>query len=78
MQYGIIRGTMYRAEFERMPGGSPDQLPQSGLWRVMIYEDERFIRTDREHITYAMAKKLAEELNFQFTGKRKEKGRLDV
>ena len=22
--------TMHRAEFERMPGGSPDQLPESG------------------------------------------------
>jgi len=44
----------------------------------MIYEDERFVRTDREHITYAMAKKLAEELNFQFAGKREEKGGLGV
>jgi len=44
----------------------------------MIYEGERFVRTDREHITYAMAKKLVEELNFQFTGKRKEKGQRDV
>jgi len=36
----------------------------------MIYENERSVRTDREHITYAMAKKLAEELNFQFTGEK--------
>ena len=73
MQYGIIRGTTYRAELERMPGGSPEQLPHGGLWRVLIYENERFVRTDREHITYAMAKKLADDLNFQFTGKRKGK-----
>lgn len=68
-----MRGTMYRAEIERMPGGSPDQLPTSGLWRVMIYEDERFVRSDKDNITYAMAKRLAEDLNFQFTGKRKGK-----
>jgi hypothetical protein len=55
-----------------MPRGSPDQLPESGLGRVMIYEDERFVRTDREWITYSMAKKLAEEFNLQFGHKRNE------
>jgi hypothetical protein len=69
-----MRGTMYRAEIERMPGGSPDQLRTSGLWRVMIYEEERFVRSDKDNITHAMATKLAEELNFHFTGKRKAKG----
>lgn len=65
---------MYRAEIERMPNGNPDQLPQSGLWRVVIYEGERFVRSDREYITYSMARKLAEELDYQFGTKRKAKG----
>ena len=69
-----MRGTMYRAEIERMPGGSPDQLPTSGLWRVMIYEEERFVRSDKDNITHAMATRVAENLNFQFTGKRKGQG----
>ena len=61
-----MHGTMFRAEVERMPGGSLDQLPRSGLWKVVIYEDERFVRTDREWITYSMAKSLAEEFNCKF------------
>jgi len=69
-----MRGTMYRAEIERMPGGSPDQLPTSGLWRVMIYEEERFVRSDKDNITQAMATRVAEDLNFQFSGKRKGQG----
>jgi hypothetical protein len=57
-----MRGTTCRAEIERMPGGSPDQLPTSGLlWRVMIYEEERFVRSDKDNITHAMAKRLAED-----------------
>ena len=52
-----------------MPGGT-DQLPQSGMWRVVIYEGERFVRSDREWITYAMAKRLVEELNYQFIGRK--------
>lgn len=66
-----MRGTMYRAEIEPMPENPPDRLPYTGLWKVAIYEGERFVRTDREHITYAMAKKLATELNSQFGYKAK-------
>lgn len=69
-----MHGTMYRAEIERMPGGNPGQLPTSGLWRVMIYEEERFVRSDKDNITHAMATRLAEDLNYHFTGKRKARG----
>lgn len=57
-----------------MPDGSPDQLPQTGLWKVVIYEGERFVRSDRDNLTYAMARRLAEELNYHFGQKRKAKG----
>jgi hypothetical protein len=40
----------------------------------VIYEGERFVRSDQENITYAMAKKLSEAWNYQFSGKRKVKG----
>ena len=65
---------MYRAEIEPMPENPPDRLPYTGLWRVMIYQGERFVRSDKEHITYAMAKKIAKEFNFQFGYKEKAKG----
>ena len=61
-------------KIEPMPENPPDRLPNTGLWKVVICEGERFVRSDREHITYFMAKKLAEELNFQFGHKRKAKG----
>jgi hypothetical protein len=65
---------MYRAEVEPMPENPPDRLPLTGLWKVVIYEAERLVRTDREYITHAMAKSLAEDFNFQFGHKRKAKG----
>lgn len=68
---------MYRAEIEPMPENPPDRLPYTGLWKVVIYEGERFVRSDKEHITYFMAKKLAEEFNFQFGNKRAEKETAD-
>ena len=69
-----MRGTMYHAKIEPMPENPPDRLPCTGLWKVVIYEGERLVRTDREHITHSMAKKLAENLNFQFGDKREGKG----
>ena len=69
-----MRGTMYRAEIEPMPDKQPDRLPRSGLWKVAIYEDERFVRTDKEHVTYFKAEKVARELNLQFGVKRTSKG----
>lgn len=65
---------MFRAEIRRMHEGNPDHLPQGELWKVVIYEDERFVRSDRDNITYAMARRLAEELNYYFGQKRKAKG----
>lgn len=66
-----MHGTMYRAEIEPMPNNPPERLPETGLWKVVIYEGERFVRSDRERITHSMATKLAIELNFQFGYKRK-------
>jgi len=65
---------MFRAKVEPMPENPPERLPSTGLWKVAIYEGERFIRTDRDFITYSMANKLAKELNYQFGNKRKAKG----
>jgi hypothetical protein len=64
---------MYRAEIEPMPENPPDRLPLTGLWKVVIYEGERLVRTDREHITHSMASKIAREINFQFGHIRKAK-----
>ncbi len=69
-----MRGTVFRAEIGPMPTNPPDRLPLTGLWKVVIYEGERLVRTDREHITHGMATKLARELNFQFGHNRKAKG----
>jgi hypothetical protein len=65
---------MYRAEVEPMPENPPDRLPFTGLWKVVIYEGERLVRTDREYITHSMAKGLAEDFNFQFGHKQNAKG----
>ena len=63
---------MYRAEVEPM---SPDAdlIPRMGLFKVVIYEGERFVRTDKEYMIISVAERLAEELNYQFNGKRKIK-----
>lgn len=66
-----MRGTMFRAEVEPMPSNPPDRVPETGLWKVVIYDGKRFVRTDREHIIHGMATKLAEELNLQFGHKPK-------
>jgi hypothetical protein len=65
---------MYHAEVEPMPENPPDRLPFTGLWKVVIYEDKRLVRSDREYITHSMAEKLAEELNFRLSLKTKAKG----
>jgi hypothetical protein len=64
---------MFRAEVEPMPTNPPDRLPGTGLWKVVIYEDERFVRTDKDYITISKAEKIANELNCQF-GHKKGKG----
>jgi hypothetical protein len=44
-----------------------------GLFKVVIYQGERFVRTDKENMIISVAEKLAEELNYQFGNKRKGK-----
>jgi hypothetical protein len=61
-----MRGTMFRAEVEPMPTNPPDRVPYTGLWKVVIYDGERFVRTDREYIIHGVATKLAKELNVEF------------
>jgi hypothetical protein len=56
-----------------MPSNPPDRLPRSGLWKVCIYEGERFVRTDKENMIISVAEKLAEELSYQF-GHKKARG----
>ncbi len=47
-----------------MPENPPDRVPYTGLWRVVIYDDEgKFVRTDKEYISYFEAKSLSEHLN---------------
>jgi hypothetical protein len=58
-----MRGTMYRAEVEPMPENPSDRVLHTGLWKVVIYEDERFVRTDKDYISYFEAEKLAKHLN---------------
>jgi hypothetical protein len=64
---------MYRAEVEPM-SGDHDLIPRMGLFKVVIYEGERFVRTDKENMIISVAERLAEELNYQFGHKRKGRG----
>lgn len=57
-----------------MAENTPDRVPYTGLWKVVIYEGDRLVRTDKEYITHSMAEKLAEDLNFTFGIKTKAKG----
>lgn len=61
----IMHGTMFRAEVQPMQNDR-DRVPRSGLWKVVIYEGERFVRTDKENTIISVAEKLAEELNYLF------------
>ncbi len=65
---------MYRAEVQPMATNPLDRVPRTGLWKVVIYEGDRFVRTDKEYLIISVAERLAEELNYQFTGKRQVKG----
>jgi len=69
----VIR-EMNAAEVEPMPSNSPDRVARRGLWKVAIYEGERFVRTDKQNMIISVAEKLAEELNYQFGHKRKGRG----
>ncbi|MBA3354934.1 MAG: hypothetical protein H0U18_03135 [Pyrinomonadaceae bacterium] len=46
-----------------MSTNPPDRVPYTGLWKVCIFEDERFVRSDKEFISYFEAKRFAEQLN---------------
>ena len=65
---------MYRAEVEPMPSNPPDRVPRTGLWKVVIYEGDRFVRTDKDYIVISTAEELAEKLNFEFGNRQKGKG----
>jgi hypothetical protein len=65
---------MYRAEVEPMPSNPPDRVPRTGLWKVVIYEGDRFVRTDKDYIVISAAENLAEKLNYEFSNKKKAKG----
>ena len=65
---------MYRAEIEPMPSNPHDRVARTGLWRVTIYEGNRFVRTDRDDIVISQAERLAEKLNYEFGNKTKAKG----
>jgi hypothetical protein len=63
---------MFRATFEPMPDNPPDRVPHTGLWKVVIYDENgRFVRSDREYISYFEAKKLSEQLNRELNIKSK-------
>ena len=77
VQSSIIR-KMYRAEVEPMSDNPPDRVPNTGLWKVVIYEGERFVRTDRDYITHSQAQRIADEINAKLGIKRKAKGAGEV
>lgn len=69
---GRIICEMHRAEVEPM---QKERLPtRSGLWQVVIYEGKRFVRTDKDYMVISVAEKLAQELSYQFSDTRPNKG----
>lgn len=73
MSLCCIIGEMYRAEVQPMPTNPLDRVPRTGLWKVVIYEGDRFVRTDKEYLIISVAERFAEELNYQFSGNRRAK-----
>jgi hypothetical protein len=65
----------YRAEVEPMPRNPPDRVPRTGLWKVVIYEGERFVRSDQENVIISVAERVAEQLNYDFGHKHKARVR---
>jgi hypothetical protein len=66
---------MFRADIEPMPENPPDRVPYTGLYKVVIYEGERFVRTERDRIAYPEAKRLARDLNGKLNIKAKGAGK---
>ena len=54
---------MFRAAVEPMPTNPPDRMPNSELWKVVIYDGDRFVRSDKERISYGEAQRLSKQLN---------------
>ena len=48
-----------------------DRIPRMGLWKVVIYEGDRFVRTEKEYVIISVAERLADELNYQFGNKKR-------
>jgi hypothetical protein len=65
-----MHGTMFRAEVEPMPTNPIDRVPYTGLFKVVIYEGERLVRTERDRIAYPEAKRLAKEVNARLNVRR--------
>jgi hypothetical protein len=65
---------MFRAEIEPMSPNPPGQVEYTGLWKVVIYEGKRFVRTGRERISYREAEQIADRLNAEFSVKRSATG----
>jgi hypothetical protein len=60
---------MFRVEIEPM-SPKPDHVEYTGLWKVVIYEGKRFVRTGKERITYREAEQIADQLNAELSVKR--------
>jgi hypothetical protein len=43
-----------------------DLIPRMGLYKVVVYEGKRLVRTEKENMTIKTAERLADELNYQF------------
>jgi len=61
---------MFRTEIEPMSPKPPDQVEYTGLWKVVIYEGKRFVRTGKERISYREAEQIADQLNAEMSVKR--------
>jgi hypothetical protein len=69
-----MHGTMFRAEIEPMSTNPPDQVEYTALWKVVIYEGKRFVRTEEERISYQEAERIADRLNAELSVKRSATG----
>jgi hypothetical protein len=69
-----MHGTMFRAEIEPMSPKPPDQGEYTGLWKVVIYEGKRFVRTGKERISQREAQQIADRLNAEMSVKRSATG----
>lgn len=56
---------MFRAEVEPMPNNPPDRVPRTGLWKVTIYEGDRFVRTARDNIVISEAVRVGQKVELR-------------